>query len=110
MTQELKNKWLEALRSGEYKQDKGILRSIKDNYCCLGVLCDISGLGTWIAEPLSDAFKYMENDSSGSNSTAFLPAGVLEKIKMTNVQLELASMNDCGIKFSEIADWIEKNV
>ena len=30
-------KWLEALRSGEYEQGKGFLKT-EDGYCCLGVL------------------------------------------------------------------------
>lgn len=33
-------KWVEALRSGEYKQGKNRLRSNDDEFCCLGVLCD----------------------------------------------------------------------
>jgi hypothetical protein len=35
--------WVEALRSGKYKQAKHALRDIrKDSFCCLGVLCDIA--------------------------------------------------------------------
>lgn len=37
---------VDALRSGRYKQVKDALR-IDDSYCCLGVACDISGLGEW---------------------------------------------------------------
>ncbi len=37
---------VEALRSGEYKQTKGTLRR-GNSFCCLGVACDISGLGEW---------------------------------------------------------------
>lgn len=33
--------WIESLRSGKYKQGYGLLRDINDNYCCLGVACDI---------------------------------------------------------------------
>ena len=32
--------WVKALRSGEYKQARGRLRS-EDSYCCLGVACDL---------------------------------------------------------------------
>jgi hypothetical protein len=40
MKKSIKKKWLEALRSGKYKQT---VRNLKDNngYCCLGVLCDV---------------------------------------------------------------------
>lgn len=47
MNKTLKNKWLKALRSGEYAQGVGRLRTNKDEFCCLGVLCDISGKGVW---------------------------------------------------------------
>jgi hypothetical protein len=44
----LKDKWIEALRSGKYEQCHGILRSggsswsNPERYCCLGVLADIA--------------------------------------------------------------------
>ena len=48
MNQEVKTLWLEALRSGRYKQGAGQLYNPQDNtYCCLGVLCDISEQGSW---------------------------------------------------------------
>lgn len=44
MKPEIKAKWLTALRSGDYQQGKGYLRRQvdgSDQYCCLGVLCDL---------------------------------------------------------------------
>lgn len=44
MKPEIKAKWLEALRSGEYKQGGGALCANASDgmeYCCLGVLTDI---------------------------------------------------------------------
>lgn len=38
MPMETKDKWLKALRSGEYKQTTGSLCDGKGGYCCLGVL------------------------------------------------------------------------
>lgn len=38
MPKELKQKWLDALRSGEYKQGKECLGNLKDGFCCLGLL------------------------------------------------------------------------
>ena len=40
MNPEIKKDWLEALRSGEYKQGEHTLRD-GDMYCCLGVLTDL---------------------------------------------------------------------
>lgn len=34
-------KWINALRSGEYKQANGALQN-EYGYCCLGVLCEIA--------------------------------------------------------------------
>jgi hypothetical protein len=51
---EVKQQWLDALRSGEYEQTKGALRrgnpldpedlddGYNAGYCCLGVLCDLA--------------------------------------------------------------------
>lgn len=38
---EVKAAWLEALRSGKYKQGRGVLND-GDTHCCLGVLCEIA--------------------------------------------------------------------
>jgi len=46
MKKEIADKWVEALRSGKYKQTKNHLKD-ECGYCCLGVLCDISNLGSW---------------------------------------------------------------
>ena len=53
MNNELRNLWVEALRSGKYKQGKGRLRD-GDTYCCLGVLCDL------VAADNSDAYEWQE--------------------------------------------------
>lgn len=41
MNQEIKNEWLAALRSGEYIQGHGELKTKDGKFCCLGVLCDL---------------------------------------------------------------------
>lgn len=40
MNPEVKQKWIDALRSGKYEQGSEKLRSVT-GYCCLGVLCDL---------------------------------------------------------------------
>lgn len=42
MNQEIKAKWVAALRSGEYKQGKTYLQNRDNTFCCLGVLCDLA--------------------------------------------------------------------
>jgi len=41
MLKEIKDRWLEALRSGKYKQGKEMLQDSEKNFCCLGVLCNL---------------------------------------------------------------------
>lgn len=46
MDAELKTKWVEALRSGKYKQGEGYLSRVDngaEKFCCLGVVFDIQG-------------------------------------------------------------------
>ena len=38
--------WVESLESGRYQQARQALRT-EDGFCCLGVACDVSGVGKW---------------------------------------------------------------
>lgn len=40
MNADIKQRWVEALRSGQYKQGSGCLK-VNNSYCCLGVLCEL---------------------------------------------------------------------
>lgn len=42
MRKSVKEKWVAALRSGEYKQATGVLKNKEGGYCCLGVLTDLA--------------------------------------------------------------------
>lgn len=91
MNAELKAKWVAALRSGEYRQGQGVLKTSKGEYCCLGVLCDIRGIEL---DPDAD---------HGSLYDSFLALGVSWGA--------FVSMNDTnGLTFNEIADHIEKTL
>lgn len=53
MNPEVKEKWIAALRSGEYTQCTGRLRRKEVGFCCLGVLTDIhikENNGVWVEE------------------------------------------------------------
>lgn len=41
MKPKIKEKWIAALRSGEYTQGRMVLRDSDNNFCCLGVLCNL---------------------------------------------------------------------
>lgn len=52
--------WVEALRSGEYSQTRGVLHD-KDGFCCLGVACDLAGKSGLKLDVISE-YDLEEND------------------------------------------------
>lgn len=106
-----KAKWIEALRSGRYAQGKNYLR-VKDTYCCLGVLCDITGT-EW--KPMDGSDCYGSKGWTGiPNPYECYPKEIIpamqQDVKDESLQWLLSRMNDDGKSFNEIADWIEENL
>jgi hypothetical protein len=103
MQSELKQKWVEALRSGKYEQGKNNLRNVNNNFCCLGVLCD-----------LVDPIKWEEGDRESrfyNGHKAFLPDAIQESAGLEVSRLNvLMAMNDSGRTFDQIADYIEREL
>lgn len=121
---EVKDKWLKALRSGEYKQGKGALKTNDDKFCCLGVLCDLYQKEHEEAKWVDSTDK---NLSEGTNKDLFedghgsvragIPTDAVIRwagMKEPNPKVgsfggsTLAKLNDNGSTFDEIADLIEK--
>lgn len=101
MEASLKAKWIEALRSGKYKQGRWALRTKANNFCCLGVLCDVSGVSKW----KEYALRY-----SYDGALSFLPP-VLRNQLTQGARAALVAMNDgYGMSFPDITDWIETNI
>ena len=106
-----KAKWVNALRSGEYKQANAYLRrqrlSGDFGFCCLGVLCDVSG-AQWNGDGehgTLDSFDVKRVDE------AFLSDWMLKRVGLSDEeQKELAKRNDKGESFEMIADYIEANL
>lgn len=117
MDKDIKEKWLVALRSGEYEQGNCALRTNANKYCCLGVLCDISGAGEWGPENKSLYYYVMP---SGDHSCAYLPNELLGRFGFDGEEHELTRLNDghndtiglpvAPVSFAVIADWIEENM
>ena len=108
-----KEKWLEALRSGKYKQDKtfaGLLinkdKDKKETFCCLGVACRIMG-----TIPSSGDGNICEEFSTIKN-IGRIPKVLRRNAGEVNSQLHdhLVRMNDNGKTFKVIADFIEKEL
>jgi hypothetical protein len=125
MRKEIAEKWVAALRSGEYEQSAGFLQT-RDGYCCLGVLCDLhmreTGRGEW-RPPGSGDYLYTQcyRDDLGVDGEYTPPPGVREWADMEDdpcvrvqhpdgsVEPEdLVSLNDDGFSFAQLADLIEE--
>jgi hypothetical protein len=105
MLNDIQKEWVAALRSGQYKQGKGLLRDKNDNFCCLGVLCEILAQKGKI--PSAELKLSFESDIYAYDGRwKFLPNSVevLTRVGETN---ELMRMNDSGESFDKIADYIE---
>ena len=110
MNPQVKEKWLNALRSGEYQQTQTALRK-EDGFCCLGVLCDLYGKEHNVEWKLVDAGIYYEFQ----DKKAILPLSVIEWAGVEDDNPEicetpLSRLNDNGSTFNEIADFIEKRM
>lgn len=113
MDVELKRKWVEALRSGEYKQGVGYLRDDENHFCCLGVLCDISREGTWKED--NDGWNFKVKDKSSRSMDTELTDEFADKIELDLDDMNtLIGMNDGDGRpaepFSKIANYIETNL
>ena len=106
MDADLKRRWVEALRSGDYAQGMTALCQIDSDgdayYCCLGVLAEVElGEDAWELPPhgISEGALFIDGDRNyyGAKQGHFTAAE--EKL--------IADWNDCGKTFAQIADRIE---
>lgn len=97
MKPEIKEKWVKALRSGEYKQGRRSLRTkLPDGscqHCCLGVLMEIEFGGF---PPVRDPYTAI-----GDLVRDTIPAPVSTLIEMNDDERK---------SFKQIADYIEANL
>lgn len=129
MNKAVKDKWLAALRSGEYKQGQESLHvkgedGEPDKFCCLGVLCDLAvkdGLPCLVRGEAYDGSPVVTYDGD----LALLPTRVMNWAGLDSInpapkgyedpqrdsdryRSTLASYNDMGMTFPEIANLIEE--
>ncbi len=128
MNSKIKEVWVNALRSGKYKQGSGKLRSVT-GYCCLGVLCDL------YAQEHNTQWEFRRDEEINSQfqdywyfdeHSEFLPESVMNwaELKTRNPTVrvdvedndyednwyyedELSGINDSGYDFSQIANIIK---
>lgn len=123
MNAEIKKRWVEALRGGEYLQGKTALKRIvgeneKPRYCCLGVLCDLYAKEKnieWQKAESVDPEKQML-----LNSCSYLPndiqiwSGLNQPNPIIRAEFsdeQLSSLNDIReFSFNQIAYMIEEQL
>jgi hypothetical protein len=102
LDKELARKWVEALRSGNYEQAKFNLQ-LNGKFCCLGVLCEISGLEKKTTKGYT-IYKHNEQVAA-----IILPLSFRSEIGLPGwIEARLTKMNDSGDSFEQIALYIEK--
>jgi len=111
MNPQIKQKWVSALRSGEYQQGQYCLRT-DNGFCCLGVLCDLYGKENNVEWEPSTHYK---NAYAFQDMATILPLSVMEWVgvgegnpPVNGGPFTLGELNDKGFTFNEIADVIEK--
>lgn len=116
----IRDEWTAKLRSGEFKQGRFALRTKDDEYCCLGILCQIAvGYGAIDAprpHPHSKNYRYGLRSSQGETQgdVAFLPIEVMEWAGIDTPDGRygeigyLSTDNDNGVPFDVIANIVER--
>ncbi len=123
MNPEIKQLWVAALRSGEYKQAQGNLRTQDNKFCCLGVLCNLH------AQAHPNIAKHQIHKGSYMGSSGIPPDAVLKwaglptvcsmvaipanktTIRFNRIEPKtLGGANDSGATFEQIADLIERHL
>lgn len=82
------DKWIAALRSGEYKQCTGQFHS-NDGHCCLGIAEIVAGY------EIKESYSQVEN---------------FYQLSYHSQITKLEELNDGGHNFNQIADYIEENI
>lgn len=93
--------WLEALRSGKYAKGNYRLRKY-NNFCCLGVLCEVQGVPAEVSVPTAGIYSYL-------GKIALFPPTLEEKLDLTTEFVDqLATTNDNTSTFDEVIKLIEE--
>lgn len=129
MNQDVKKMWVDALRSGDYRQGQYYLMDESDGFCCLGVLCDLHAKAyqhEWVRNS-DDAMEYLDcteilpdevrewaglRDCCPDVSPGFVDSvRFVTETAGSGRRLLLAELNDDhAFTFAELADVIEKGL
>lgn len=115
----IKKLWVDALRSGKFEQGQGRLKSHSNQFCCLGVLCevhrkvtkkkgwDVDSDNTYNHErydlPEVVAKWAFENPDDARDENGYDP-------RLSKNSLATQANDDKNMSFKQIANLIEKNL
>jgi hypothetical protein len=116
----VRDEWVRRLRSGDYPQGGGQLRSSSGRFCCLGVLCEVAA---------DHGVVVYDHDEGGYVGVGWLPgapyvghlpppvqrwAGLVGSTSRPNNPVvrdtSLSNWNDRGTSFADIATMIEEEL
>lgn len=104
---EFAKRWVSALRSGAYQQGKGALCA-NGKYCCLGVACEIYRIayGIDVGSDTRGRRTYY-GEAMRLPNTVRNVLGLATRTGRYSYDMSLASVNDRGGSFNQIANLIE---
>lgn len=114
MTPELKQRWLEALKSGKYAKGKHLLKATRRDgtecFCCLGVLgvvakeeLEQAGISVKLHGP--DGYMRIDGEESTLLKQARKTLGLYD-----HSVISLINMNDRTSGFNSVIEYIEERV
>lgn len=121
MNKSLMKRWVKALRSGVYTQGTEYLSGVEGpehgetvTHCCLGVLCEISDLPIAVNQDslLTDIQVEklgLKSDNGQLNKPYKTKQVSVKSSKGVKYGNDLATLNDAGLTFKQIALIIERN-
>jgi hypothetical protein len=121
VNQDIKSRWVAALRSGEFPQGGSALNK-NGKFCCLGVLCELA-----VHDGVIESLEWMKNSvgyrspgSIGRVETGILPVDVTYWAGLAGgdpwvygadgLLHHLSIINDDGVPFTVIANLIEEQL
>ena len=113
MDKDVKEQWLTALRSGEYKQCIGELKNNSGEHCCLGVLLETQGWKeTTFYKDKSIFSNYVSQEGVINHEENELDEYTADSFGLNRQhQVKLMKLNDdTGWSFNLIARWIEDHL
>lgn len=113
LPKKFKEKWISALRSGEFEQNTdGYLQDEENRYCCLGVACKVANPKLNIEGLcLIDIGNFEGDKLKKVKVPSILKGSCTSSEEDFNPVVEtLTTMNDNGKSFKVIANYIEKNL